>query len=76
MKRKCNLWTDLGDIWGSPEKWRRNNFNELLKYWDGEGGQDLHLKDEPQKPNKISAEPKSDTASATVLLGRWLISGC
>ena len=79
VNRKFNLWMDLGDISclstvDSQANGQRNNFNELLKYWDGEGGQDLHLKDEPQKPNQRSAEPKLDTASAKVLLVRWVIS--
>ena len=57
LKRKCNLWTDLENIYDistveSPAKRQRNNFNVLLKFWDGDGGggQDQQLKNEPQKP--------------------------
>jgi hypothetical protein len=43
VKRKCNLWMDLGNTSDlstteSPAKRRRENFNCLLKYWDGGGG--------------------------------------
>ena len=55
VKRKCNLWMDLGNTSDlstteSPAKRRRENFNCLLKYWDGGGGGALDLKDEALKP--------------------------
>ena len=59
VKRKCDLWMDLEDISelstvGSPAKRQRQNFKNLLKYWDGGGGRGkattISLKDEPQKP--------------------------
>ena len=58
LKRKCDLWTDLENISDistveSPAKRQRNNFNVLLKFWDGVGGggqEQQQLKNEPQKP--------------------------
>ena len=58
VKRKCNLWTDLGNksdlsTIGSPAKRRKENFNCLLKYWDSGGGvrgQALEIKNEPFEP--------------------------